>query len=697
MTSLPWSHVRPLAAGLFALLAALPLAKAQELPEKYKKWLDEEVVYIISPREREAFERLQSVQEREAFIEAFWRRRDPDLLTPVNEFREEHYRRFDYANRELGRESAVPGWMTDRGKIYIILGEPQDRETFLAVPGLYPVELWSYLTERDKALPPLYLLFFQEGFAGPYRLFNHLLDEPADLMPAQPFDPANVRAEAYEFLQTINPALAHASITMRADQGPFAGIAEPARSSLDFQALLAEIYDSPFRRLDTRWVDAVDDARGLVESDFLFNYVPSVGMVNVLPGPGLASFVHFTLEIEPRYMTLAKDEGGRVYYTSFEVRGDLTTKDGKTIHQFSKELPLNLSESQFREVMSRPFSYRDLFPAAEGEYDFRVILKNRARSEYTIFESPVQVSVRVPDQPFLGVPVPLYGLTELETLDSEGLYRTYQLGSIVLDPNARRVYAIGEALVTYVPSTNLSDEHEIALRIVDLENPAETLSARTVTSSGAPLIESLPVGSSIGGRYELFAELIGRNGEILAVRSMRFDVTPRAAVARPWVLRQSIDGENDAVVSAVLAEQYLLKGEASRARSLCEKALAIDPNLLAARLILGRMELDQGRFLEAIRLLEPARAQHPDDVDVLLALGDALFQAKNFTRSVELFEAAIPLRRPGTALLNALGMAHAQLGNRDRAIEYLTRSLEMEPEQPNVLSLLEKLRASDGA
>ncbi|HSF20166.1 MAG TPA: GWxTD domain-containing protein [Vicinamibacteria bacterium] len=696
MTAPQRSYFRTMAFGLLAFMVSVPLARAQELPEKYKRWLEEEVVYIISPRERQAFERLQSVQEREAFIEAFWRRRDPDLLTPVNEFREEHYRRLDFANRELGRESAVPGWMTDRGKIYIILGEPQDRETFLAVPGLYPVELWSYLTERDKALPPLYLLFFQEGFAGPYRLFNHLLDEPADLMPAQPFDPANVRAEAFEFLQTINPALAHASITMRADQGPFAGIAEPARSSLDFQALLAEIYDSPFRRLDTRWVDAVDDARGLVESDYLFNYVPSVGMVNVLPAPGLASFVHFTLEIEPQYITLAKEEGGRVYYTSFEVRGDLTTPDGKTIHQFSKELPLSLSESQFRDVMSRPFSYRDMFPVADGEYLFRVILKNRARSEYTIFESPVQVSERVPERPFLGVPVPLYGVTELDAPDSEGLYRTYQLGSLVLDPNAKRVYPIGEALVIYLPATNLSDQYKIAFRVVNRENPSETLSAKTVPGAITPLIESLSTGDSVGGHFELTTELIAENGETLSVRSMPFDVTPRAAVARPWVLRQSIDGENDAVVSAVLAEQYLLKGEASRARELSEQALAIDPNLLAARLLLGRMELDEGRFLEAIRLLEPARAQHPDNVEVLLALGDALFQAKNFTRAVELFEAAIPLRRPGTSLLNSLGIAHAQLGNRDKAIEYLTRSLELEPEQPSVLSLLEKLRAPAG-
>ncbi len=275
---------------LVTLLSTPAISTADErmdrLPEQYKKWLEQEVVYIITPRERDAFLDLQVTPEYEAFINAFWQRRDPDPLTPVNEFKEEHYRRFEFANSNLGRESAVPGWMTDRGKMLIILGDPDDRETFLSVGWLYPSEVWFYQANDDKSLPPLYLLFFRDNNAGPYRLFNHLLDQPEDLMPSQPLDPNNSRYGAYDLLRDISPDLAHATITMRADQAPFAGINQQEVSSLDFQALLSDIYEAPFKKVDTSYVDAAENSRGLVETEYLFNYIPNTGMANILPGPG---------------------------------------------------------------------------------------------------------------------------------------------------------------------------------------------------------------------------------------------------------------------------------------------------------------------------------------------------------------------------------------------------------------------------
>ncbi|NOR11672.1 MAG: GWxTD domain-containing protein, partial [Candidatus Aminicenantes bacterium] len=94
----------------------------EELPPRFKIWLEEEVGYIISPREKEVFQKLQSDREREFFMEAFWKQRDPTPGTPENEFKTEHYRRIQYANHTYGRSTVKPGWKTDRGRIYIILG-----------------------------------------------------------------------------------------------------------------------------------------------------------------------------------------------------------------------------------------------------------------------------------------------------------------------------------------------------------------------------------------------------------------------------------------------------------------------------------------------------------------------------------------------------------------------------------------------
>src|SRR5436190_19027112 len=89
----------------------------KELETPYRKWLNEDVSYIITDEERAVFKKLQTDEEREQFIEQFWLRRDPTPDSVENEFKEEHYRRIAYANEHYA--SGIPGWKTDRGRIYI--------------------------------------------------------------------------------------------------------------------------------------------------------------------------------------------------------------------------------------------------------------------------------------------------------------------------------------------------------------------------------------------------------------------------------------------------------------------------------------------------------------------------------------------------------------------------------------------------
>jgi GWxTD domain-containing protein len=130
-------------------------ALRQELKGPYKKWLDEEVPYIITDTERKAFMGLSNDEERDAFIEAFWQRRNPNPDSPENEYREEHYRRIAYANEHFA--AGKPGWKTDRGHIYIAFGPPDDIDAHPS-GGLYertpeegggstttfPFEVWHY-------------------------------------------------------------------------------------------------------------------------------------------------------------------------------------------------------------------------------------------------------------------------------------------------------------------------------------------------------------------------------------------------------------------------------------------------------------------------------------------------------------------------------------------------------------------------
>ena len=99
----------------------------KELETPWKKWLNEEVVYIITDEEKKAFKQFATDEEREQFVENFWLRRDPTPDTEENEYREEHYRRIAYANERFA--SGIPGWKTDRGRIYIQYGPADEVES----------------------------------------------------------------------------------------------------------------------------------------------------------------------------------------------------------------------------------------------------------------------------------------------------------------------------------------------------------------------------------------------------------------------------------------------------------------------------------------------------------------------------------------------------------------------------------------
>src|SRR6185436_10406611 len=127
----------------------------KELMTPYRKWMNEDVTYILTDEERATFKRLQNDEEREQFIENFWLRRDPTPDSIENEYKEEHYRRIAYANERYA--SGIPGWKTDRGRIYILYGKPDEindhpsggtyERPFSEGGGTtqtYPFVIWTY-------------------------------------------------------------------------------------------------------------------------------------------------------------------------------------------------------------------------------------------------------------------------------------------------------------------------------------------------------------------------------------------------------------------------------------------------------------------------------------------------------------------------------------------------------------------------
>lgn len=160
----------------------------QELVTPYRKWLNEDVAYIIEDRERAAFKQLQTDEEREHFIEQFWLRRDPTPGTVENEFKEEHYRRIGYANEHFA--GGIPGWKTDRGRIYITYGPPDEKESHPSGDrGGPPYEEWRYRMIQGIGKDVI-VRFVDEKRDGTYRMQSdpavpHGLVMPPPRKPAQ--------------------------------------------------------------------------------------------------------------------------------------------------------------------------------------------------------------------------------------------------------------------------------------------------------------------------------------------------------------------------------------------------------------------------------------------------------------------------------------------------------------------------------
>jgi GWxTD domain-containing protein len=207
--------------GALALSAPPPVTKASgsktpaktKLAPQYDKWIREEVGYIITDEEKKAFLALSTDPQRDNFMDDFWAVRNPIRGSAVNSYKEEHYRRLQYANQTFGRRSNTPGWMTDEGRTWILFGKPVSQARFLGYGQLYSCELWFYENKNSGPSLPGYfsLLFYMPYDASEFRYYRPSLDGPLQLVRGSQF---NSNQDVYKFLQPIAPDLAKAAFTL---------------------------------------------------------------------------------------------------------------------------------------------------------------------------------------------------------------------------------------------------------------------------------------------------------------------------------------------------------------------------------------------------------------------------------------------------------------------------------------------------
>jgi GWxTD domain-containing protein len=660
--------------------AVLLLALSGEMSEAHRNWIEEEVAYIAAEREKEVFRELQTAEERDRFIEAFWSRRDPNPATPVNEFREEHHRRIAYANEFLGRDTFRPGWRTDRGRYYILLGEPKTIERFSGGNEIVDSELWFYQGGGSQGLPSaFFLLFFQRDGVGEFELYHPIADGPTSLFRATaPLLPGQDDLVAVERLEQLSADLAHASLSYDAGQPPdfLSG-----RASLGSDDVLVRIEESPKRAIRTDYLDAWLKYGNRVASDYSFNYVPNRSTFFTLAGPSNAALVHYALELDPESFGLATDEDPTKFYTTLDVTLEARDPRGVLVLAHDRSDYIELTPAQVKEIERHPVAYRDSFPLVPGRYTLSVIFRNRALKRYTVAETELTAPDFTGSAPALAGLLLGYPSGAREALDPSRI-----------EPAADSVFAIGETVYAVAQAVRAPAGSRVWFDLLLGEQMLDTREAQVEESFGFALGELSTLGTS-GGSYLVRARLLGADGTPLEEKTAPLTLSPRTSVPRPnFVYRRGFNASVPGLLPLVLGDQWWNLGKPDLAFPFYEKAVAAEnPELPQTRWKLAHAYLSRGHTSRALELLAPLESSFPSQYEVVAGLGLIYSRTSEDRKAVLYLERALALRPPDTAVLNALGESHRRLGNREKTKEFFRRSLELNPEQPAVRAALSQL------
>jgi len=679
---------------LFLLPLVLYSYSAKDLPPKYRKWLEEEVVYIITPKEKEIFLQLQTDKERDLFIEAFWAVRDPTPGTPKNEFKEEHYRRIEYANKYFGRESPRPGWMTDRGRVYIILGEPLDKEVHEGSPDVTDTEIWFYKGDVTSGLPSFfYVVFFRREGTGEYVLYSPLRDGPESLVIDSKMRLWD-RKQVLDHLREIGGQLADVSLSLI----PGESVSRDGSSlPLSSDMLLGKINDYQRKKVKDDYAEKLLKYKEIVEVDYSVNYVESSSEIFLTRDFMGNYFLHY--QIEPKRLSL--DSYQNKYYTSLKIYGRIQNLSGKTIFQFEKSIPIELKEDELNSIKNKPFSIVDLFPIIPGNFNVSILVKNTVSKEFFSMEKQVSVPSTI-ETPFLSQ-ILLYHKKESSTFSS--FLKPFSFEGQFYSPAMNCLFSPSDNLGIFCRANNLprNSIRSFEWRLEILSEGKEVLS-RSFSSSQFPeipsikrenfdqeLITEIPLKELKPGNYELRISLLEKGKEILSEKK-EFSISPTPSVPRAWTVTKPTFRANDPFIDFSIGVQYLNNGEIDQAILRLERAREKKPDSLDFSLASSRAFLAKRNWEKVIEILKPFLKPELKSFEPFYLTAKAYHSLGEYSSALENYRIALNLKGLDPDILNSIGDCHLKLGENDSAIKAFEKSLEINPSQGEISEILKKLK-----
>jgi GWxTD domain-containing protein len=356
----------------------------KELDNSYKTWLSEDVTYIITPAERTAFLRLETNEEREQFIESFWLRRSSNPDLPDNDFKEEHYRRIAYANEHFA--SGKPGWMTDRGRIYIIWGKPDEIESHptggtydrpIEEGGgsttTYPWETWRY-RYMEGIGENIIIEFVDPSGSGEY---HQTMD------PSEKDALTHVPGAGLSLMESMGMA-SKADRFSRSDGTtmPTTMGGQPA-SLNEFNRLeqYAKVNQAP--PVKYKDLEALVTTR-MVRDQLHFNY-----RTDFLKVTNDTVLVPITIQIANQQLQFKSKEG--VHSAEVNIFGRVSTLTGRVVQTFEDPVTRDYPDSLFQKSLKLSAIYQKAIPLRPGLYRLDLVIKDVASGNVGVVNARLAV------------------------------------------------------------------------------------------------------------------------------------------------------------------------------------------------------------------------------------------------------------------------------------------------------------------
>lgn len=495
-----------------------------EVKEVYKKWLSQDVDYIITGEERKAFKALKTDEERENFIENFWRRRDPDPDTEENEYREQYYERIAYANEHYA--SGIPGWKTDRGKIYITFGKPDEIETHPTGGAYnrpsyegggetttYPFEVWFY-RHLESVGDGIEIEFVDPTGTGEYRIARSpnekdaLLNVPnAGLTTAESLGLANKVDRA----SGINSGFSYT----REQDNPFRRM-----------EVLAALQRPPSVKFSDLQQMAGGDS-GVVDNNPLdFDL-----RVDFFRQSDDRVITAFTVQASNKELQF-KDAGG-LQQAQMNIFGRIMAVSGKRSGIFEDSVTANATSDELIEARERKSIYQKAIALTPGTYKVDVVVRDVGTGNRGI--RSIGFTVPKYDEAKLSTSTLILAST-LRTTTDRDIGGSFVIGSAKVIPNLSGVYQKGQPVGIYLQVYNTGIDQTTLRPAVDvvyvltkggkeLINQAENWEGLSDSGQRLTLARLIPTETLAAGDYELKIKIKDRVSGQTLEPSAKFTIT----------------------------------------------------------------------------------------------------------------------------------------------------------------------------